>query len=131
MESEHLLADIPQKALIERAGQILLTRGKEIQWDLPGGRLHIGEDPIDGLRREIREELRLDIEPLDIIHTFVFTSKSVAHYVVIYRGNVRGSIEEMKVDESEIGGILWVGRDEFEDLPMRDGYKEALRKFFA
>ncbi len=40
-------------------------------WDLPGGRLELGEDPFDGLRRETKEETNLDIQieqPLQIHH---------------------------------------------------------------
>ena len=32
-------------------------------WDLPGGFLHEDEHPLDGLRREVREETALEIEP--------------------------------------------------------------------
>jgi 8-oxo-dGTP diphosphatase len=32
-------------------------------WDLPGGFLHENEHPLDGLRREVREETMLEIEP--------------------------------------------------------------------
>lgn len=40
-------------------------------WELPGGRLKLGEDPFDGLKRETKEETGLDIEikhPLNIRH---------------------------------------------------------------
>jgi 8-oxo-dGTP diphosphatase len=36
-------------------------------WDLPGGFLHENEHPLDALRREIREETALEIEPLDFL----------------------------------------------------------------
>src|SRR6266581_9199423 len=36
-------------------------------WDLPGGFLHEDEHPLDGLRREIREETALEIEPVDFL----------------------------------------------------------------
>ncbi|CAN5657365.1 hypothetical protein BH24ACT26_BH24ACT26_22990 [soil metagenome] len=30
--------------------------------DAPGGFLHVGEDPLDGLKREVREELGVDVD---------------------------------------------------------------------
>jgi len=44
---------------------------KPSQWEIPGGRLDIGEDPFEGLKRETREETGLDIEietPVDVHH---------------------------------------------------------------
>lgn len=41
------------------------------KWDIPGGRLEIGESPFDGLKRETKEETNLDIEillPIGIQH---------------------------------------------------------------
>jgi len=37
------------------------------RWDLPGGFLHEDEDPVDALRREIREETALELEPPDFL----------------------------------------------------------------
>jgi len=36
-------------------------------WDLPGGFLHEREHPLEGLRREVREETMLEIEPGDFL----------------------------------------------------------------
>ncbi|MET7573534.1 NUDIX hydrolase [Streptomyces sp. NPDC005492] len=42
-------------------GRILLVNPSyKDRWDLPGGILEAGEDPVGGLRREIREELGVD-----------------------------------------------------------------------
>jgi 8-oxo-dGTP diphosphatase len=65
------------KAFIVRNGEALLLRRrmndphKPGAWDIPGGRLELGEDPTDGLKREAREEAGLDIDsvlPLDVHH---------------------------------------------------------------
>jgi ADP-ribose pyrophosphatase YjhB (NUDIX family) len=55
----------------DERGRILLGRrafepGKGL-WDLPGGFLHEDEHPLAALRREIREETALEIEPVDFL----------------------------------------------------------------
>ncbi|MCC7570201.1 NUDIX domain-containing protein [Candidatus Micrarchaeota archaeon] len=56
------------KALIVDKDKILLIKRKISdahcpgEWELPGGRLEPGEDPIEGLKREIKEETGLEIE---------------------------------------------------------------------
>lgn len=46
------------KALIRNEeGKLLLVKEKSDKWDLPGGGLDHGEEPEDGIRRELREEL--------------------------------------------------------------------------
>jgi ADP-ribose pyrophosphatase YjhB (NUDIX family) len=57
------------------AGSYLLAR-RAIEpylglWDLPGGFLDEGEGPLAGLRRELREEAGVDVEPHDFLGAFV------------------------------------------------------------
>jgi len=40
-------------------------------WDIPGGFLEEGEDPVAGLRRELREETGLEIEPEDFLGIWI------------------------------------------------------------
>jgi 8-oxo-dGTP diphosphatase len=57
------------QGLVERNGQLLLGRRAHDpgagRWDLPGGFLEEGEHPLTALRRELREETGLEIEPLE------------------------------------------------------------------
>jgi 8-oxo-dGTP diphosphatase len=52
-----LIIDADRILLSQRAGEPF--RG---DWDVPGGFLEAGEDPLDGIRREVREETGLAVE---------------------------------------------------------------------
>ena len=53
--------------VVDRDGRVLLGRRArppyEGRWDLPGGFLDEAEHPLDALRRELREETGLEVEP--------------------------------------------------------------------
>jgi 8-oxo-dGTP diphosphatase len=68
---------IAVKAFILKNNKVLLLkrRSNDVHkpgtWDIPGGRLEMGENPYDGLQREVNEETGLKVEiamPLDIHH---------------------------------------------------------------
>jgi ADP-ribose pyrophosphatase YjhB (NUDIX family) len=52
-------------------GRVMLARRaiepRKGLWDTPGGFLEEGEPPLDGLRRELREETGLEIEPVEFV----------------------------------------------------------------
>jgi len=57
--------------VVDEEGRLLLARrAREPElgkWDLPGGFLEEGEAPLDGIRRELREETGLEVEPLEFV----------------------------------------------------------------
>lgn len=57
-------------AIIEQEGKVLAAQRSErmslpLKWEFPGGKLDAGEEAHACLIREIREELGLDVEPID------------------------------------------------------------------
>lgn len=59
-------------ALIIEERKILLTQNGRhsdhpFQWEFPGGKIMLNESPADCVKREILEELELEIEPVEII----------------------------------------------------------------
>jgi NAD+ diphosphatase len=57
--------------VVDDGGRVLLARRAAEpfrgRWDIPGGFLEEGEHPLDGLRRELREETGLEVEPLEFL----------------------------------------------------------------
>ena len=65
-ESTTGMIHVVAAALVDAEGRVLLAQrppGKHLAgyWEFPGGKVEPGEDPIDALRREIREEIGVDI----------------------------------------------------------------------
>ena len=65
--------------IVDSKGNILLIkrRSNDVHkpgaWDIPGGRLELGEDPFLGLKREVKEETNLDVNILAPLHIQHFT----------------------------------------------------------
>ncbi len=65
------MADQPRHSVsvagvvVDDAGRALLIRRRDNgQWEPPGGVLELDEDIVHGLRREVREETGLEVEPV-------------------------------------------------------------------
>lgn len=85
--------------ILNDAQQVLLLRHRfhpEHPWGLPGGLLHRGENLIDGWRREVWEETRLDIR----VDSIVDQRSLWATQEFILSGHLEGG--EIKLDPVEI-----------------------------
>jgi ADP-ribose pyrophosphatase YjhB (NUDIX family) len=107
------------EGLLERDGKVLLAK-RQIEprrgfWDLPGGFLEEGEEPLDGLRREFREETGLDVEPVKWLGTHL---EPYDHYFVLgLTWLVRAEGEPRAGDD--VGQLAFFGPDE---LPAEMGF---------
>lgn len=121
------------KAFIVQGGKVLFIRRRNNDphnpgmWDLPGGRVDLGEDPRIGLVRETKEETNVDIEvgpPLDVQH-FTRQDGQVITLLFFFCRKISG---EIKLSE-EHTEYLWVNMANPEVslppwlLPVIENYK--------
>lgn len=90
--------------IFNKEGQILLLKHRfraGSGWGLPGGFLERGEQPIDALRRELREELGLEIEDVEIFAARSFRKPKQVE--VLFRGRADGPVtpRTMEVERAE------------------------------
>jgi 8-oxo-dGTP diphosphatase len=87
------------------------TAGK---WEIPGGRLKVGEGRFEAARREVKEELNIDVEnPQDVVRIEVESNHLVSCYIVAFE-EFHGE-PEIRLDEKH-SEHRWVTPEEFMQL---------------
>ncbi len=120
-------------AVIIERGRVLLTQRKagthlEGKWEFPGGKLLPGEDPREGLRRELSEELGIDTTVGDVVevtfHVYAEAQKAVL-LMFFEAARVVGSGEPRALD---VAAFAWAGVDELDPSRFPPADVDVLRK---
>lgn len=131
-ETQHYVGKIAQKAIIEMDGKVLITKGigDGDTWEFPGGRLHIDEEPLLGLQREIKEELGIAIPALTPIFVgrSLFKRNNTWRILIGWHG-VLPSGTEFQIDSSEVAETRWLTRDELRTVRLFDDCREMANTF--
>ena len=124
-------------ALIIRRDRILMAqRGKQPLkgwWSLPGGALETGERLSDAIRREVREETGLEVQPRGVFEIFerIMRDSSGAaeyHYVLIdYLCRITGGTLAAGDD---VSAVQWVRRRDLPSLQITEGTLAVIQRAF-
>jgi 8-oxo-dGTP diphosphatase len=103
-------------------------------YELPGGHIDFGEDIVDGLKREIVEELGVRIAVGDPISAFTYMNgvKGSHSIEVLYFATLVDPPDKIRINPADHSGFMWVGRDELGCVePMTDIERSSAMKGFA
>lgn len=118
------------KGVAVQAGRVLLLQNEREEWELPGGKLELGEDPRDCVAREIGEEAgwQVAVGPLlDCWQYHIADGKDVV--VVTYGCHVTSGGPPAVSDEHSRAALF--GRTDIAALRMPDGYKRSVLAWFG
>ena len=120
-------------ALILRDGKMLICQRTQhqpmpLKWEFPGGKIEMGEQPRDALRRELEEEIGIDARIGDEVARFQHTYKTGSSVelrffaVPEYRGEIENRI---------FRDVQWVERAQLPEYDFLDADRQLIRDLAA
>lgn len=119
-------------AIIEREGKILLAQRSEsmalpLKWEFPGGKLEAGEDAVTCIRREIREELGLEIDVAAQLQSF--TTKGIDKTIELIPFVCKIISGEIKL--AEHSSAVWVSPQEAHNYDLAEADVPVLKHYLS
>ena len=104
------------KCIIENDNKILLVRNNygRKRWTFPGGRINKNELPEKAIKREVKEEIGLNVSGIKLLDSFISTAehKKDKIYVFLAKSNKK----DFKIDNIEILEANWFSVDNTPEL---------------
>jgi 8-oxo-dGTP pyrophosphatase MutT (NUDIX family) len=118
------------KGVVVRAGRVLLLKNEREEWELPGGKLELGEEPDVCVAREITEETGLQVTTGPILDSWQYHISPGCDVVIITYG-CHTSCGEPPVLSHEHKELGFFTPAEVASLHMPEGYRRSIQSWFT
>ncbi|MDB6061762.1 MAG: hydrolase [Verrucomicrobiaceae bacterium] len=110
--------------LLSPSREVVLLMNDRDEWELPGGRIEVGESSAECLAREIREELAIEATAVSPIDTYLFEVIPGKHvFIATYLCELIGGFQPVFSDEHKCFGLFALDKLP-ENLP--EGYRRSI-----
>lgn len=113
------------KGVCIRDGEVLLLRNERDEWELPGGKLELGEDPVACVGREISEETGWTVTVGPILDAWQYHIRADVDVLIVTYGCFVGTGSPVQVSSEHKEARLF-GPEEVGALRMPPGYRRSI-----
>jgi mutator protein MutT len=136
------MINFAQKAFILKDNRLLLIKKSENdpyqanKWEVPGGRIEFGESLTTHIKREVKEEVGIDIEigdPFDVWTWFINTPKKI-QVIAVARICIAKSVNidlSGQTDSDNIVEARWVDYDKIMNYELINNMIPTMGKFIS
>lgn len=118
------------KGVVVQAGRVLLLENERAEWELPGGKLELGEDPRACVVREISEETGWEVTAGPILDCWQYHIREGCDVVIVTYGCHLADDRPPRVSaEHKRAGLFAFA--EVPGLNMPNGYKRSVIDWFG
>ncbi|WP_027416290.1 (deoxy)nucleoside triphosphate pyrophosphohydrolase [Aneurinibacillus terranovensis] len=109
--------DVVGAVIINRHGEVLCAlRSQRMplpgMWEFPGGKIEEGENPQQALKREIKEELDIDIKVGELVSDSVYEYPDTAIHLMTYYASIVSGEPNVREHEK----VVWLARKDLSSL---------------
>ena len=122
--------------LIANDGRILLQyRNKDNRWNQDswsefGGQIKRGETPEEAIKRELKEELGIELIDLKFFKKYGLQRKKGIYEQFVFTASLNYLLESLKKQQKEGKDLALFSCEEIKNLKMADYTREILEDFF-
>jgi 8-oxo-dGTP diphosphatase len=139
MNTDKKIQKIVASAFIHKDGKLLIARRALTEsflpgvYEMPGGHIEFGETMEEGLAREIKEELHVDVKIGEPFYVFTTTDSEIQHTIEVdYFATLIDPNQNIELNPEDHSEFRWVDRADF--LNFFIGFEaegEAAKKGFT
>jgi 8-oxo-dGTP diphosphatase len=133
-KKEHIVTSVVA-VIVDDEGRVLLTRRSippfHDLWVMPGGKIELGEPILEALKREVHEEVGLEVEIEGLIDVFehLTPGDENCHFVILYY-RCRPLFCDIVYNEQEVSEAAWVHCHELPGYAIPAGARYILGRVF-
>ncbi len=122
--------------IINSEGEVLLCHSEKWMdnYTIPGGHVELGEQIEDALKREMKEEVGMDVKPVRLLlmQEAIYSTEFYKRRHFIFLDYLcKASSSEVRIDNDEIQSYLWVKPKKALGMRVDTFTRKLLREYLA